>query len=401
MIHPFGSLPENLAAFCRMLAAEYGWHVGSGELHDAARALGVAPLEDEGVVRDVLRPVLCSNLDEVREFDVAFNRFFHGESTLPAGTSPATARRLWNSDASARITRRVRARSATSPEDADGAVERSRAASTVAAIESEDELDGEDAAPVHARLSPLAGEGEAPELSPVDAAWRQAARALVRRFAAGQARTWRSAPRGPRFDLRGTLRTGLHTGGEWLHPRWRARPRRRPRFVIVIDGSRSMAEAARAAMQVAVALASATSAVEVFAFSTELERITPDVRRAATGRTRRLPQLQHAWGGGTSIGACLEQFTRRFGARLLSPDTIIFIASDGLDAGDPDVLRNAVARLHRQSAAIVWLNPLVETPGFEPTARGMQIARPYIATLAWVGDATGLARLARSLRLRR
>jgi uncharacterized protein with von Willebrand factor type A (vWA) domain len=56
--------------------------------------------------------------------------------------------------------------------------------------------------------------------------------------------------------------------------------------------------------------------------------------------------------------------------------------------------------LHRRSAGVVWLNPLLLTPGYEPTARGMKAARPYISTFASVDDAASLARLSRVVRLR-
>ena len=39
-------------------------------------------------------------------------------------------------------------------------------------------------------------------------------------------------------------------------------------------------------------------------------------------------------------------------------------------------------------------------PGYEPTARGMRTARPYITTLATVRHAADLALLARNVRLR-
>jgi uncharacterized protein with von Willebrand factor type A (vWA) domain len=49
---------------------------------------------------------------------------------------------------------------------------------------------------------------------------------------------------------------------------------------------------------------------------------------------------------------------------------------------------------------VVWLNPLLETAGYEPTASGMRAARPYVTTFTSVSDAPGLARLARTVRIR-
>jgi uncharacterized protein with von Willebrand factor type A (vWA) domain len=251
------------------------------------------------------------------------------------------------------------------------------------------------------RYSPLEAEGQPPELFPPDAAWQAAARSFVDRLETGLSRRWRPAPRGRRFDLRRTLRGSLHTGGETVQPRWRTRIRKRPRLVVLVDGSRSMGERSQAALQLAVALAAATRNIEVFVFSTALDRVTSEVRRAALGGRRRLPRLHHAWGGGTSIGASLRSFLRRYGDRVLGPDTVVIVASDGLDVGHPEVLRASMARLHRRSAGIIWLNPLLETPGYEPRAQGMSIARPFVTTLAWVGDTAGLLRLSRTARTRR
>ncbi len=249
--------------------------------------------------------------------------------------------------------------------------------------------------------SPLDGRAsDAPELPRIEPAWRDAARLFVRRLHLGLSRRWRPARRGRRFDFRRTLRAGVQTGGEMLSARWLRRPRRAPRIVLLVDGSRSMSVYTRTALQVAVALASATMRVEVFTFSTSLQRVTVDVRHAAAGELRRLERLHHAWAGGTTIGACLHDFLRRFGERMVGGDTVVMIASDGLDVGAPGVLRDAMRELHRRSAAVVWLNPLLETEGYEPTATGMSAARPYISTFACINDRVGLARLSRLVRLR-
>ena len=249
--------------------------------------------------------------------------------------------------------------------------------------------------------SPLdADASEALELPRVERAWRDAARSFVRRLHLGLSRRWRPAIRGRRFDLRRTLRASLQTGGDARSPRWLRRPRRAPRIVLLVDGSRSMGAYARTALQMAVALASATMRIEVFTFSTELQRVTDDVRRAAAGELRHLDRLHHAWAGGTAIGACLRDFLRRFGERMVGRDTVVMIASDGLDVGVPNVLRDAMRELHRRSAGVVWLNPLLETEGYEPTATGMRTARPYVTTFTSVNDASVLARLSRMVRIR-
>jgi hypothetical protein len=398
MIYPFPSLPENLAAFCAMLRHDYRFRVGPRELQDAARALEMADLADEHGVRNVLRPVLAGKIEEARVFDQAFSRFFGpAQAVAPADGIPSGPdavrgdpdRQAREGDDSDRSPPSDSAgQESTAEGDARGAVRDVREA-------------GEEtgAGLLRASYSPLESEGTAPVLEPTDRDWRDAAAMLVNRVRAGLSRRWRPARRGQRFDLRRTLRTSLHTGGDVVVPRWRARPRRRPRFVVLIDGSRSMEPHAKAVLQMAVALTSVTLNAETFTFSTALRRVTRDVRRAAAGEPRRL-KLHYAWGGGTTIGACLRQFLHLHGERLLGRDTVVIIASDGLDVGDPHMLREGMARLFRFSAAVVWLNPLLDTRGYEPIALGMSTARPYVTTFVSVNDPEGLVQLAHVIRVR-
>jgi uncharacterized protein with von Willebrand factor type A (vWA) domain len=161
-----------------------------------------------------------------------------------------------------------------------------------------------------------------------------------------------------------------------------------------------MSQYAGTSLRLASALGRATSRVEVFTFSTALQRVTTDLQRASIGRVHRLHPLATAWGGGTKIGASLAEFVRRFGERLLTTNTVVMVASDGLDVGDPETLRSAARAITRRSAALVWLNPLLETPGYEPTALGMSIARPFVTTFSAVNDLDGFVRLSRTLRVR-
>jgi hypothetical protein len=399
-MYPFAGLPENLAAFCELLRRNHGFRNGPGELHDAARALDIVDLADERAVRHALRPILAGTFDEVAVFDAAFTQFFFpGPEGLRQDQMPST-RREPGTDADGRETDARPPRHAP-PSAADADEASGLGVGPMTPLEST--TDGLEEATMFApsSYSPLdAAAVEAPELPRVEQAWRDAARSLVRRLHLGLSRRWRPASRGRRFDLRRTLRAALQTGGEALSPRWRRRPRGAPRFVVLVDGSRSMSDYARTALQMAVAMATATMRIEVFTFSTGLQRVTDEVRRAAAGELIRLDGLHHAWAGGTSIGACLRDFLQRFGERMVGRDTVVMIASDGLDVGAPDMLRDAMRELHRRSAGVVWLNPLLETDGYEPTASGMRAARPYVTTFTSVNDTSGLTRLSRTVRIK-
>ena len=400
-MYPFASLPENLAAFCETLRRHYGFRIGPGDLHDAARTLGIVDLADERAVRHALRPILGGTRNEVTVFDEAFTTFFFpGPAGVPQDQMPS-ARRVPGTGAEGRDADAQRLRQ-TPPSGVDADEAGGLGGGPMTPLESPEAFE-EAAIFASSSYSPLdADASDAPELPRVERAWRDAARSFVRRLHLGLSRRWRPASRGRRFDLRRALRAALQTGGEALSPRWLRHPRRAPRFVLLIDGSRSMGAYARTALQLAVAMAGATLRIEVFAFSTGLQRVTDDVRRAAAGERRRLDldRRHHAWAGGTSIGACLRDFLRRFGERMVGRNTVVIIVSDGLDVGAPDMLRDAMRDLHRRSAGVVWLNPLLDTEGYEPTAAGMRAARPYVTTFASVNDQAGLARLSRLVRLR-
>jgi hypothetical protein len=391
---PFASLPENLAAFCAELRRVHRFRLGPGELQDAARALELTRLADERAVRNALRPVLCGSLDDLAVFDRAFTAFFlrnAARTDVDAHAGPVRSpRRRSPHD------RMTRPPGQDDEGISEGVDEAGLAAFPMATT---DRATASARGFVRASYSPLEGEGAPPDLVPPDPEWRRAASAFVQRLDAGLSRRWRPAAHGPRFDFRRTLRSSLHTGGEALLPRWQTRRTRRPRLVLLLDGSRSMKAHTCSAFQMAVALASVTSNIEAFTFSTALQRVTDDVRRAAAGGRPRLDYLHHAWGGGTSIGTCLQEFRARFGDRV-GPNTVVIVASDGLDVGAPAVLRDVMAHLHRHAAAVVWLNPLLETLGYEPTALGMHVARPYVTTFASVTDPADLLDLSRVVRLR-
>jgi uncharacterized protein with von Willebrand factor type A (vWA) domain len=398
-MYPFASLPENLAAFCQVLRRQHGFDIGPGELHDAARALGVVALADERAVRHALRPILGGSLDDVTVFDAAFARFFFPTTAGPRQEGLPSTRPEPGTGDGPDIDGGHAHPAASTDADADDAARPGGAPM----IPLELAGDGIDAPAVFApsSYSPLDVDAvDSPELPRPDPGWREAARSFVRRLHLGLMRRWRPASRGRRFDLRRTLRASLQTGGETVSPRWLRRPRRAPRIVLLIDGSRSMSAYARTALQMAVGLAGATTRLEVFTFSTELSRVTDDVRRAAAGEVRRLDPVRRAWAGGTTIGACLHDFLRRFGERTVGREAVVLIVSDGLDVGEPDVLREAMRTLQRRAAGVVWLNPLLETEGYEPTAAGMSAARPHISTFASVTDQAGLVRLSRTVRLR-
>lgn len=400
--HPHGQFHANLAAFCATLREQHGFSIGPGETADAARAadyVGVANLER---IRDALRLALCANPEQAHAFDAAFDAFFlpHRQGVRQRNLNPRHTRPQPPNQPPPR-TAQTPAAPPPRPTASDGETDDAPAGGARRRLATEDQADD---APhqglMRARYSAMAGESASPEVpgEGLDA-MLEAAGALVRRLRLGRSRRWHSMPAGTRFDFRRTLRAGLQTGGETLHPRWQGHPRRNPRIVVAVDGSRSMSEHAGLMLQFAYALSQRTRRLDAFVFSTELRDVTPQLRGFARGQPVQLANLSDAWGGGTRIGACLDTLVRDHGHRCLTEHTVVLVLSDGLDVGDPERLRAALRELRRRSAALVWLNPLLGTPGYAPDAQGMRAALPYLDAFIPAGDPGCFAALARSLTL--
>lgn len=210
-------------------------------------------------------------------------------------------------------------------------------------------------------------------------------------------RTRRTEPvrRGRVPDLRRSLRRAVRTDGELIHRAWRRR-RTRPRpLVLVLDVSGSMAGYARALLQFAFAARRQAGRVEVFCFGTRLTRVTDDlggrdVDRALSSAADRVVD----WDGGTQIGASLARLNRVHGRRGTVRGAVVVICSDGLERGDPEVLRTEMGRLSRFAHRVVWVNPLKGDPRYEPVQRGMRAALPHVDHLVAGHDLASLEELA-------
>ena len=186
-------------------------------------------------------------------------------------------------------------------------------------------------------------------------------------------------PRGRWPDLRRTLRHSFHNGGEPLVlARRRRKPKRRP-LVVLCDVSGSMEPYARMLLLFLYTLRTATDRLEAFAFGTRLTRISRqldqrDVQLALTQATAAVCD----WGGGTRIGEALEAFNRGWARRVLGQGAVLLLISDGWDRGDPGHLGRQMERLQASCSRLIWLNPLLGMPGYQPLTRGLRAALPHV-----------------------
>ena len=185
--------------------------------------------------------------------------------------------------------------------------------------------------------------------------------------------------RGPRVDLRRAIAGSLRTGGEIVRLPRRAR-RIRPRPVVLLcDVSGSMEQYSRMLLQFAHALAARHQRVEAFLFSTRLTRITPYLRKRHPDEAMAaVSRSVSDWSGGTRIGEAVKNFHQRWGRRALAGGAVVLLISDGWDRGEPEQLRDQIARLQRRSHRLIWLNPLIGTADYAPLTRGLQAALPFV-----------------------
>lgn len=187
-----------------------------------------------------------------------------------------------------------------------------------------------------------------------------------------------------RLDMRKSFRRSLKHQGELLDLQWRKR-KAKPRPIIALaDVSGSMERYARMLLHFLHAFSLYQSRqgvrqIETFVFGTRLTRITRSLkRRSVDGALAEVGKTVKDWSGGTRIGASLHDFNRSWAKRVLGRGAVVLVISDGWDQGDPELLAFEMERLQKSCHRLIWLNPLIGTPGYQPLTRGLVAAMPYI-----------------------
>lgn len=216
---------------------------------------------------------------------------------------------------------------------------------------------------------------------------------------------WQLAPRrtrrklqvrtGQQVDLRRTFRQSLRYGGEPFSLARKDRKIKHRPLVLLCDLSGSMERYARILLQFIYIVTNRADRVESFVFSTRLTRITRQLRTRSIERALQEAAASiHDWGGGTRIGEAIRRFNYEWGRRVLGQGAVVLIISDGWDRGDIDLLGREMDRLHRSCHRLIWLNPLLGAPDYEPLVRGIQAALPHVDDFLPVHNLASLEQLA-------
>ena len=227
------------------------------------------------------------------------------------------------------------------------------------------------------------------------------------RWDLGQRRTRRMVPLslskgGANLDLRRTLRRSLQYGGELLDLAERG-PKHRPRsLALICDVSGSMERYTRMLLHFIHTIATGQpptyNGIEAFLFATRLTRITRQLRyRSIDQAIAEVSRAVPDWAGGTRIGEAVKTFNYQWLRRTLRGQAIVMIISDGWDRGEPELLARETSRLQRSCHRLMWLNPLLGSPDYQPLTQGMQAALPYVDDFLPVHNMNSLQALAERL----
>lgn len=203
--------------------------------------------------------------------------------------------------------------------------------------------------------------------------------ALAQELGLRLGRRWRTKGKGKQVDLRGSIRSSLRHGGEILTLLKKRRQPKKTRFVVICDVSGSMESYSRFLLQFIYGFQKHVPRVETFVFSTRLTRITPLLRMRKMDTAYELisERVSH-WSGGTRIGSSISEYNRRYGRKYSSTNTILILLSDGWDQGDIALLEKEMRKLKSRIKRLMWLNPLLGLPDYQPIDRGMRTALPHV-----------------------
>jgi uncharacterized protein len=363
-----GDLVVHLARFAGVLRAR-GVAVGVGDEVDGATALTLVDLADRLEVHRALRTALKVRRKDWETFDAAFGRFWSLGTDAASRTLPTTRQGM---DALPRG--RLNAVAA----DAGGDGGASAGGDTPGW-----------SAEAMLRRKPF----EQCTAADFAAMERLMARLAVKLATRRSRRLVPTRGRGA-ADLRRSLRRSLATGGELISLARRARPIEQPRLVVLADTSGSMDAHTRFLLAFVLSLRRVAAGTEVFTFNTALQRVTPWLKPGNVAATLdRLAAGVPDWSGGTRIGESLAEFVARWAGTCVGSRTVVLILSDGLDRGDTSLVAGAMRALKAKARRVIWLNPLAGDERYEPTARAMAAAMPFIDRLAPAHDLESLERI--------
>jgi uncharacterized protein with von Willebrand factor type A (vWA) domain len=225
--------------------------------------------------------------------------------------------------------------------------------------------------------------------------WLRTMRAAQRVLPRGRGRRRVRDSHGGEIAVRDVLAEAQRMGGEIVRLRYRTRPPRQRRVLLLLDVSGSLKSHSPDFLRFAHALVHGGERVEVFTFGTRLTRITPALRHPdVDAAVASLSGVIADFDGGTRIGEAFATFLGNSRYLSLARGALVMVLSDGLELGHPGQMVATTERLARLAHRLVWLTPLAGDRDYRPATRGMV---SILGSLDRLGNADSARHLLREL----
>jgi hypothetical protein len=229
-------------------------------------------------------------------------------------------------------------------------------------------------------------------------AFRELLTYLLPKLATRFSRRKQVHPKGIDLDLRKTLRKTVRYGGDIVDLVQKRRKIKKTRLTLLCDVSGSMDCYSRFLIQFMYGLQNKLPQLDTFVFSTRLSRISHLLKgRDIEQALAKVSEIVLDWSGGTAIGSCLKSFNEQFMQAKAPNKTVVIIISDGWDRGDTELLAQEMRRLHQKAYKVLWLNPLLGSPSYQPLCKGIQAALPHIDYFLPAHNLESLVKLCKEL----
>ena len=198
-------------------------------------------------------------------------------------------------------------------------------------------------------------------LAAVDRRDYQRMNTLIRRMARKLASKYRARHKRTRrghLDVRRTLRVNMAHDAILFKTVWKQKRIERPKVVVIVDVSRSVAAAAQFLLMFLYNLNEALSDLRSFAFSSSL--VAVDDILNTNGIEEAIPKVLDKIGFmSTDYGRALDDLKSEFADTIDRRTTVIILGDARSNYGDPraDVMR----WINQRARRVVWLNPEPET----------------------------------------
>lgn len=391
----FSLLLKNVVLFARLLRRA-GMTIGTGQILDLTRALEVIDVGSREDFYHAARVILVGRREDLPVFDALFRVFWNSRTAYFLKERAAENRKP---------TLSMDPIEDCVPDQGDLDDSMPRTMEITSQEGSDDEEDDADDGAPQTQVLLAYSQDEIlrhKDFESYSSEEMQRARRLMQemrwKIARRRTRRFEANPLGRFLDLRRTIRQNLRNGGEVFelsHRRYRSRPRP---LVLICDISGSMDRYSRTLLQFLHTVEHGLDRVEAFVFATRLTRITHQLRTRDPGSAlNEVSRAVQDWSGGTRIGEAIRAFNYTWSKRVLGRGAIVMIISDGWDRGDIDTLRDEMERLQRNCYRLIWLNPLLGLPSYQPLTQGIQAALPFVDDFMPVHNLDSLEALGKHL----